>query len=252
VQRRAAAVPGCDRRPAQGLEQDRIARVAAHVGSSGKGAIVHGRARRAAATALCGRIAQLQRRTPAMPITILDPISALVVIDLQAGIVSLPMAHPTAPVVQRAAALAAAFRRQALPVVLVNVAGGAPGRAEQSRSTADRPPGWTELVPELGRQPQDHTVTKKTWGAFTDTDLDAVLRARRVTQVVIAGIATSIGVESTARQAHERGYNVTLAIDAMTDFNADAHANSLTRIFPRLGETGTSADIIALLDQRGA
>ncbi len=187
-----------------------------------------------------------------MPITTLDPISAFVAIDLQAGIVSLPMAHPTATVVQRAAALAAAFRRQALPVVLVNVAGGAPGRAEQSRSTADRPPGWTELVPELGRQPQDHTVTKKTWGAFTDTDLDAALRARGVTQVVIAGIATSIGVESTARQAHERGYNVTLAIDAMTDFNADAHANSLTRIFPRLGETGTSADIIALLDQRGA
>jgi nicotinamidase-related amidase len=68
-----------------------------------------------------------------------------------------------------------------------------------------------------------------------------------VTQVVIAGIATSIGVESTARNAHEFGFNVTLAVDAMTDRNADAHANSITRIFPRLGETGTTREIIDLL-----
>jgi len=70
-----------------------------------------------------------------------------------------------------------------------------------------------------------------------------------VTQVVIAGIATSIGVESTARYAYELGFNVTLAIDAMTDMNLDAHTNSVTRIFPRLGETGTTQEIIDLLDK---
>jgi nicotinamidase-related amidase len=69
--------------------------------------------------------------------------------------------------------------------------------------------------------------------------------------VVIAGVATSIGVESTARQAYELGFNVTLAIDAMTDMNADAHLNSVTRIFPRLGETATTQEIIDLLDHRG-
>jgi len=133
-------------------------------------------------------------------------------------------------------------------VVLVNVAGGAPGRAEQSRSLAGLPADWTALVPELNQQPQDHLVTKHTWGAFTNTDLSAHLKQLGVTQVVIAGIATSIGVESTARQAQELGLNVTLAIDAMTDMSAEAHHNSVTRIFPRLGETGDSEQIIALLE----
>ncbi len=95
-------------------------------------------------------------------------------------------------------------------------------------------------------------MTKKTWGAFTGTDLDPHLKTAGVTQIVLAGIATSIGVESTARQAHELGYNVTLAVDAMTDLNADAHTNSVERLFPRLGETGSTHEIVALLDRRGA
>lgn len=69
---------------------------------------------------------------------------------------------------------------------------------------------------------------------------------------MLTGVATSIGVESTARQAYELGYNVTLAVDAMTDLNADAHVNSIERLFPRLGEIGTTQDIVALLDRRGA
>jgi nicotinamidase-related amidase len=134
--------------------------------------------------------------------------------------------------------------------VLVNVTGGAPGRSEQTRNIGDPPAAWADLVPELDRQPSDHTVTKRTWGAFTNTDLDQYLKSRGVTQVVIAGIATSFGVESTARFAHELGYNVALAVDAMTDMSPDAHTNSITRIFPRLGETGTTRDIIELLDAR--
>lgn len=187
-----------------------------------------------------------------MSLTTLDPKTALIVIDLQKGIVAFPSAHPMAEVVKHASSLAEAFRRHGLPVVLVNVAGGAPGRAEQTRSLRDLPADWTELVPELNRQPSDHTVTKKTWGAFTNTDLDAYLKKQSVTQVVIAGVATSVGVESTARYAHELGFNVTLATDAMTDMSADAHANSITRIFPRLGETGATQEIIALLEKRSA
>ena len=182
-----------------------------------------------------------------MAVTALDPRTALVVIDLQKGILALPAAHPVAEVVGRAGALADAFRGHGLPVVLVNVAGGAPGRVEQPRRTGGYPPDWTELVPELHRQPGDHTVTKRTWGAFTGTGLEEHLRAQGVTQVVIAGIATSIGVESTARQAHERGFHVTVAVDAMTDGNPDAHHHSVTRIFPRLGETGTTREILELL-----
>jgi nicotinamidase-related amidase len=186
-----------------------------------------------------------------MPLTALDPATALVVIDLQKGIVSLATAHPSSQVIQRARELADAFRRHGLPVVLVNVTGGAPGRVEQRRSS-DRPADWAELVPELGRAPTDHTVTKRTWGAFTNTDLAEYLRSRNVTQIVLAGISTSIGVESTARFAFELGFNVTLAVDAMTDANADAHANSVSRIFPRLGETGTTREIIDLLDRTRA
>jgi nicotinamidase-related amidase len=187
-----------------------------------------------------------------MALTTLDRQTALILIDLQKGIVSLPTAHPTAEVVKHARTLADAFRRQNLPVVLVNVSGGAPGRAEQTRSTQGFPAGWTDLVPELNQQSTDHTVTKQTWGAFSNTGLNEHLKKLGVTQVVIAGVATSIGVESTARQAHEYGYHVTLAIDAMTDMNADAHVNSTTRIFPRLGETGTTQEVVALLGKRGA
>lgn len=183
-----------------------------------------------------------------MTITTLDATTALVVIDLQNGIVALPAVHPVDRVVERAVALAAAFRRHRLPVVLVNVAGGAPGRTEQVRSQVPPPPGWADLVSSLDPHPGDHRVTKRTWGAFTGTGLEAHLKALGVSQLVLAGIATSIGVESTARQAYDAGFNVTLAIDAMTDLNVDAHVNSVTRIFPKLGETGAAQDIIALLD----
>jgi len=187
-----------------------------------------------------------------MAITALDPKTALILIDLQKGIVAYPTAHPADEVVRHAAALADAFRRHDLPVVLVNAAGGAPGRTEQVRPRGEFPAGWTDLDPELNQQPEDHTVTKRTWGAFTNTGLDEHLRKLGVTQVVIAGIATSIGVESTARQAHELGFNITLATDAMTDMSLDAHNNSITRIFPRLGETGTTWEIVALLDSTRA
>ncbi len=182
-----------------------------------------------------------------MPVTTLDANSALIVIDLQKGIVALPTQPPVADIIPPAVALIRAFRAAALPVVLVNVDGGAPGRSEQPRAGAAFPPGWSDLIPELDRQPSDHAVTKRTWGAFTGTSLEQWLRERGVTQVVVCGVATSIGVESTARQAQEAGFNVTLATDAMTDMNPDAHLNSLTRIFPRLGETGAAADIIALV-----
>jgi nicotinamidase-related amidase len=184
-----------------------------------------------------------------MTLTTLDPKTALIVIDLQKGIVSLPAVHPMAGVVKHVAALAGAFRKRGLPVVLVNVAGGAPGRTEVPRGHREFPPGWTDLIPELNQQPQDHVVTKRTPGAFTNTGLNEHLRASGVTQVVIVGVATSNGVEVTARQAYEFGFNITFATDAMTDRDAGAHSYSVTRIFPRIGETGTAKDVIDLLER---
>jgi nicotinamidase-related amidase len=187
-----------------------------------------------------------------MTVTLIDPKIALVVIDLQKGIVSFPTVHPIAEVVARASVLAEAFRRQSLPVVLVNADAVAPGWADQASRLPELPAGWTDIVPELNRQPQDHLVTKRTWGAFTNTGLEAHLKTLGVTQVVIVGVATSAGVESTARHAHELGFNVVLAIDAMTDMNLDAHHNSIARIFPRIGETGTTREIVDLLGKRSA
>ena len=185
-----------------------------------------------------------------MTLSALDARTALIVIDLQKGILALAPADAIAPVVKNAASLAAAFRARQLPVVLVNVAGGAPGRTDQPRFAGPFPDGWSDLIPELNHAPSDHLVTKHSWGAFTGTALEAWLLAQQVTQVVIGGVATSIGVESTARQAHECGFNVTLATDAMTDLNPDAHTNSITRIFPRLGQCATTAEIITLLGAR--
>jgi nicotinamidase-related amidase len=183
-----------------------------------------------------------------MALTTLDPRPALIVIDLQKGIVDAATVHPTGEIVERSARLADEFRRHDLPVVLVNVTGGAPGRTDRSR-----PPGiisspdWADLVDELCAQPGDHLVTKQRRNAFHDTGLDAHLRGLGVTQVVLTGISTTSGVESTARSAYDYGYHVVLAIDAMTDTDPCAHANSVERIFPKLGQTAMTAEILDML-----
>ena len=184
-----------------------------------------------------------------MPLTKLDAISALIVIDLQKGLVSLPTVHPAGEIVDRSAQLARAFRKQGLPVVLVNATGRAPGRTDTARPNFSAAADWTELVPQLEQHPGDYLVSKQRWGAFLGTPLDEVLRQRGVTQILLTGIATSIGVESTARSAYDLGYNVTLAVDAMTDLNVEAHNNSVTKIFPRLGETETTHNLLEMLKQ---
>jgi nicotinamidase-related amidase len=190
-----------------------------------------------------------------MPLTTLDPASALVVIDLQKGIVT----GRFADVVAHAAALATAFREHDRPVVLVNVMGRAPGRTDADsrggaagaggRGTGAFPAGWADIVDELDPQPGDHRITKRRRSAFHDTGLDTLLRDLGVTQVVLAGVSTSSGVESTARSAHDHGYHVVFATDAMADPDPDSHRHSLERVFPKVGETATSAEIMDFLDR---
>jgi nicotinamidase-related amidase len=182
-----------------------------------------------------------------MPLTKFDTTAALVVIDLQKGVFGLPTVHPAGEIIGRAAQLARAFRERGLPVVLVNVTGAAPGRTDAGPPKFSFPADWAELVPELEQHPDDHIVTKQRLGAFIGTTLDDYLRQRGVTQVVLTGISTSSGVESTARSAYDLGYNVALVVDAMTDLNADAHGHSVEKIFPRLGETDTTANVLKLL-----
>ncbi|MEU4202576.1 isochorismatase family protein [Streptomyces sp. NPDC045470] len=189
-----------------------------------------------------------------MALSTLDEQTALVLVDLQNGMVAAPVTPlPGHQVVARAVELSEAFRAHRAPVVLVRVTTAAdggdavPGRKEVSYVSGDWPRGWDVIVDELTGHPGDIVVTKRNWGAFYGTDLDLQLRRRGVTQIVLAGIATSMGVESTARSAHEHGYHITVAIDAVSDLDADAHRNSIERIFPHLGETGTTRAIIEML-----
>lgn len=185
-----------------------------------------------------------------MPLTALDPRTALIVIDLQEGIRNAALLHPMSDIVACSNQLIDAFREQNLPIVFVTVNGTAPGRTERAPRLEKLPDGFADLMPELRTRPGDTIVTKRTWGAFANTNLEEILKKRGVTQVVLSGVATATGVESTARQAYEAGFHVTLVIDAMSDTREEAHAYSLKSIFPRLGETCHTQDILNLLEQR--
>jgi nicotinamidase-related amidase len=190
-----------------------------------------------------------------MPPLILDPpTTALVLIDLQRGIVSgETMPHAARDVVARAAELASAFRARSALVVLVRVDLGAKGELFP-RPAADNPrppmtvgPEWSELVPELGRQPSDVVVVKHQPNAFYGTDLDVHLRRRGIRTIVLGGISTNLGVEGTARAAHERGYDQVFVEDAMAARAAVLHTHPVTHFFPTIGRVRTTADVIAAL-----
>jgi nicotinamidase-related amidase len=186
-----------------------------------------------------------------MAVTSLDPKSALVLIDLQVGITALPTIHPADEVVARSALLAAAFRERDLPVALVNTSFAADGgdllkpRTDAAAPAMTIGPDFADLRPELGAAATDILITKHQWDAFFGTGLDLQLRRRGVTQIVLAGISTSIGVESTARQAYSLGYQLAIATDAVTDIVATAHDNALTTIFPRIAELDSTDAILA-------
>src|SRR6266568_4240053 len=186
-----------------------------------------------------------------MPITTIDPLTALIVVDLQKGIAGMSLAHPFADVAERSTALLRAFRERKLPVVLVNVAGSPGGRTDAGGGGPHSfPEGWTDLIDELAQQPEDILITKYARSAFTATGLAEQLRGLGVTQVVVTGVATSSGVESTARDAHEQGFHVTLPLDALTDSDPARHEHSVTHIFPRIAETGTTQDVLDTLESR--
>lgn len=191
-----------------------------------------------------------------MPANALDPKTALVVIDLQKGLQQYPCVHPFADIVANTARLAAAFRKAKLPVVLVTVEFSPDGgdriqtRTDApARMPAKLPDGFSDVVEELSGHEMDIRVVKRQPSAFYGTDLDLHLRRRGVTGIVLAGVATSIGVDYTARAAHERNYNITFAKDAMTDLDPASHEFALGKSFPRLGETDTTDAILALLSK---
>jgi nicotinamidase-related amidase len=189
-----------------------------------------------------------------MPATALDLRTALVVIDLQKGIMAFPTVHPFADVLSNTVRLVEAFRSRKLPVVLVTVAFSEDaGDRLAPRSDVQRnipfSPDFAELVPELAPKPGDIRIVKRQPNAFYGTELDLQLRRRKVTGIVMTGVSTSSGVDGTARAAHERGYNLTFASDAITDMDPAAHDFVTRKIFPRLGEVDTTDAIAKLLGE---
>ncbi|HXD22817.1 MAG TPA: hydrolase [Gemmatimonadaceae bacterium] len=180
--------------------------------------------------------------------------TALVLIDLQKGITGRDTApYPSSAVVANGVRLAERFRAKGSTVVLVRVAFAADGtdRLQTPTDTGfpamQMPPDWAEIVPELGPKPGDLVVTKRQWGAFYGTDLELHLRRRDIKTIVIGGISTNFGVESTARDAWERAYAMVFAEDAMAAMSADAHTFAITNIFPRLGRVRSTADVLKAL-----
>lgn len=168
--------------------------------------------------------------------------TALVLVDLQRGIASrTTFPHPSSSVVERAAMLAGHFRARKAPVVLIRVKYSADNRDRLSLPVDAPPPAMTfspdfsEFMPELHHDESDIVISKKQWGAFYGTELDLQLRRRGIQTLVLGGIATNMGVESTARDAFERGYALVFAEDAMASSVEGAHAFSVETIFPRLG-----------------
>lgn len=180
--------------------------------------------------------------------------TALVLIDLEHGIVGRELApYKGKDVVQRCAGLAEAFRRAGGTVVYVHVmldeSLRLPADKPMMPPDAPRPPKQaSELVPEAGyREGKDILITKRQWGAFHGTSLDQQLRRLGVTTIVMAGIATNFGVESTARAAAEHGYAVVFAEDAMTTMSEEMQSFAIEKLFPVIGRVRSTDEVIAAL-----
>ncbi|WP_314590006.1 isochorismatase family protein [Paenibacillus terrigena] len=177
--------------------------------------------------------------------------TALVVIDLQKGIASSgrPIApHTVEEVVQNASKLVKAFTEKGAFVVLVRVSSldgkdMLTPKTDMKMNPAQYAAGWDEFIPEIADTPNAHTITKRQWGAFYGTDLDLQLRRRGIDTIVLCGISTSIGVDTTAREAYQHGYHQVFVEDAMTATTQEEHDYVCQYIFPRIGQIRSSEEV---------
>jgi nicotinamidase-related amidase len=173
--------------------------------------------------------------------------SALIVIDLQAGTTSAALAHPIEDVIANASRLAKAFREAGRPVVVATVTGTPAGRTTYSPGAQHFPGEFTAVDARFSREPGDLAIERAAWGVFGRTTLNDQLSALGVTDVVITGLATSFGVESTARQGYDLGYGVVIVSDAVSDRSIESHDHSISRVFPALGRVLSTEELLAEL-----
>ena len=178
--------------------------------------------------------------------------TALVLIDLQNAIVGInPVPHTASQVIENSKKLADAFRVHGAPVVYVRV-----DLNDFMKLPVDQPPNLgdkplpaaaSEIAPTAGFQPGDILLTKRHWGAFAGTDLEQQLKTRGIDTVVLTGISTNVGVESTARQGAGLGFAFVLVEDACSAQNAEHHRFAFENIFPRLTRVRTTDEVLASL-----
>ncbi len=178
--------------------------------------------------------------------------TALVLIDLQKGIVGRDTRpYKAAEVLSNAVKLVKKFRENGMPIFFVHVdfRNAVPLKVESdsSISAATPPPNWAEFSDELGVAQDDIVITKRQWGAFYGTDLEQQLRRRKIDTIVLGGIATTYGVESTARFAYEYGFNQVFAEDAMTDLAEESHKVAVEFVLKRMGKVRSTEDILSSL-----
>jgi nicotinamidase-related amidase len=182
--------------------------------------------------------------------------SAIVVIDLQKGISSMPaVPHSTQDVIANSSSILIAARKNKMNVFLVHVTPSPDLKdalhpiSETSFQMSGFNPEWSEYVPELNIQPSDILITKHQWGAFYGTGLDLQLRRRGIDTIILCGIATNMGVESTARFAYEFGYNQIFIEDAMSARSKEEHEYPIRYIFPRFGLIRKTNEVLKALDK---
>jgi nicotinamidase-related amidase len=162
---------------------------------------------------------------------------------------------PTAPyaaseVIRKSRFLAETFRAKGAPVIYVRVDIGdllqLPVDAPPLDPNAPPPPASaSEIAPEASFQAGDLLITKRHWGAFAGTELEQQLKQRGIETVVLGGIATNIGVESTVRQGTGLGFAFVIVEDACTSLDAQAHRFAVETIFPRLARVRKADEVTA-------
>lgn len=182
------------------------------------------------------------------PLDLNPAATALVLIDMQAGVLGMPLApYSGEEVATSASGLAAQLRRRHVPVVVVTVAfpaaGGPPVDAPGPPMPERMPPGWEEVADGVAED-GDLRVVKQGWGAFASTDLEVQLRERGIDTVVLGGVATNFGVEETAREAVARGFAVVVVSDAASSVSSEHHNFAIKQILPMISRVRTVTEVV--------
>jgi ureidoacrylate peracid hydrolase len=119
-------------------------------------------------------------------------------------------------------------------------------KSQQSALNTCREGTWgAEFYEGIAPLPTERVVIKHRYSAFINTDLNTVLHAKGIQSVLLAGVATNVCVETSARDAYMYDYYVTMVEDCAAAYEAKLHLNTLENIRRHFGLVATSDEIMA-------